>query len=94
LSASSFINRCALDTGKPVRRATPDGVCVIRVESKLSRMRVTRVMMLSPEREFAMATACQVAVLFVIQWNQVTGMKNARRPRHKHATPVSEIRLS
>jgi hypothetical protein len=67
LSASSFIKRCALETGKPVRRATPDGVCVMRVESKLSRMRVTRVMMLSPEREFATGQAWQVVAPFVIQ---------------------------
>jgi hypothetical protein len=39
----------------------------MRVESKLSRMRVTRVMMLSPEREFATGQAWQVVVPFVIQ---------------------------
>jgi hypothetical protein len=31
-------------------------------------MRVTRVMMLSPEREFATPQAWQVVVAFVIQW--------------------------
>lgn len=49
--------RCAVDDGRPVRRAMSLAVCMVRSLVNVSSARTMRSVIESPDREFAMGSA-------------------------------------